>query len=400
LVGRRPFSAPADVHVIRAILEEAPKRPSETNKAVPVELDDIVMNLLEKDREKRVPNAAKLAARLQRVLPPTQGNPLAKFIEKMSVYDDDPPEQRVKTGGGRGIPAVAGASDSTDVVVRDATVHAELVATDEAARETTMVVADRTLTNSDEEEVPSTGGSGNHAATVLVARREAQALRSRDRRRVIPLAAGLVAIVIVVGVAVALRSSHATSSAVDAGIVAASVPRAAASVAPVDVVVMPVEKLVDAGVEDLEPPVVPLEPRPASAGARAVQASAPERIRWTTMSGRALGNGTKTLQVPDSDRTIIAIDPKHDARVVVTAAARIDWAALPEATITVRVLPYATEVKIGTDSLGPTPVQPRSVVAGVSATYKVIVTKDKATQSKLVKLKPGEDQIVAFDLRK
>jgi len=118
------------------------------------------------------------------------------------------------------------------------------------------------------------------------------------------------------------------------------------------------------------------------------------------MGGRPLGNGTKTLQVPESEHTIIAVDPKHDARVVVSAAAKIDWSTLPEATITVRVLPYATEVKIGSDSLGPTPVQPRSVVAGVSATYKVMVTKDKATQTRLVKLKPGEDQIVAFDMRK
>ena len=94
LAGCRPFSGATDIHVVRAILDQAPVPLREHNKAVPAELEAVVMNLLEKDAGARIASANKLAARLLRLVPPSQHNPVARFMERMAHFDDDPPEAR------------------------------------------------------------------------------------------------------------------------------------------------------------------------------------------------------------------------------------------------------------------------------------------------------------------
>jgi serine/threonine-protein kinase len=58
--GRRPFDGASDVHTMKAILEDPPRAPRLWNPKLPKLLEDIVMSLLEKDRDKRMQSAAVL----------------------------------------------------------------------------------------------------------------------------------------------------------------------------------------------------------------------------------------------------------------------------------------------------------------------------------------------------
>jgi serine/threonine protein kinase len=413
LCGKRPFSAKSDIQVMRSILEDAPVRPMEINKAIPPDLDDLVMNLLEKDREKRIPNAAKLAARLHKLLPPTQGSPLAKFIEKLALFDDDPPENRIKTGTIKGIPASPVVADSTDLVMRDMTHLATMV--NSVGAELPLVPttdpgpfanADVTVVQGDDDEAVSTGGSDTHVpATLLLERERARAPTSK--RKPALLAAAGVAAVLVVALGVKLAFGGAASSAVvvaDAGALVAEPPRAATvvvdagvgEVAPVDEVVDEVDE-VDEVADQVDAPAVPAR---ASKRTRAIAVVAPARIKWTTTTGKPLGVGAATLQVPENDKFILAVDTKRDGKITVPVAPKIEWSKLAEGKLLIRALPYATDVKIGSESLGPTPLAPKLVVTGAGATYRVVIVKDKQAQTKMVRVKPNEEVGVAADFRK
>lgn len=412
LCGRRPFSAKSDIHVMRAILEEEPVRPSAINKAIPPDLDELVMNLLTKDRDKRIPNAAKLAARLHKLLPPTQGNPLAKFIEKLALYDDDPPENRIKTGTIKGIPASPVAADSTDLVMRDMThlatmvhsVGAELPLAPTTDPGPNAFNADVTVVEGDDD-VATTGGSDMHVPATLLLKRE----RERDvapSRLPKPalIAAASAAAIVVIAVMVKLAVGGAAPLAVlDAGVrvVVVDEPRAAIVVdaGDVDVVEVPADLPADVDVPVDVDEANAMATRP-SRKTRAVVVVAPVRIKWTTALGKPLGVGAMTLQVPENDKWILALDTKRDGKITVPVAAKIEWSKLAEGKLLIRALPYATDVKIGSESLGPTPLAPKLVATGAGATYRVVIVKDSEKQTKIVKVKPNEEVVVAVDFRK
>lgn len=132
---------------------------------------------------------------------------------------------------------------------------------------------------------------------------------------------------------------------------------------------------------------------------RAVVVVAPPHVRWQTSGGKVLGQGSKTLQIPDDEKNIVAIDTKREGRIVVPVAPRVEWDALPRANLVVRVLPYATSVQLGQENLGPTPLRPQNVVAGSSATYRVVILKDAQKETRTVKVRPGEETTVSVDLR-
>ncbi len=60
LTGRRPFDGMTDVHTMKAILEDEPRPPRALNPRVPLLLEQLVLSLLEKDREKRMQSAGTL----------------------------------------------------------------------------------------------------------------------------------------------------------------------------------------------------------------------------------------------------------------------------------------------------------------------------------------------------
>jgi eukaryotic-like serine/threonine-protein kinase len=77
LAGSRPFEGPTSPAIIDALLNKTPKPVRERNPVVPAELERIIGELLEKDRELRYPSAAELRGDLQKVQA-TPGSPARK----------------------------------------------------------------------------------------------------------------------------------------------------------------------------------------------------------------------------------------------------------------------------------------------------------------------------------
>ena len=67
LTGAPPFTGATMTEVLSKVITQAPSRPSLTNTAVPVELDEIVHRCLEKDVAKRYSSAADLARDLKKL---------------------------------------------------------------------------------------------------------------------------------------------------------------------------------------------------------------------------------------------------------------------------------------------------------------------------------------------
>ena len=65
--GREPFVGKTPVVVLDAILHHTPTRPSELNPRISPELDQVILKMLEKDRDYRYQSAAELRADLRRV---------------------------------------------------------------------------------------------------------------------------------------------------------------------------------------------------------------------------------------------------------------------------------------------------------------------------------------------
>ncbi len=65
LTGDRPFDRQSDWHTMHAILNDAPKPPSIMNPAVSAGLDQLILQLLEKTREKRPASGREVADRLE-----------------------------------------------------------------------------------------------------------------------------------------------------------------------------------------------------------------------------------------------------------------------------------------------------------------------------------------------
>jgi eukaryotic-like serine/threonine-protein kinase len=407
-VGRRPFTAQSDVQVIRSILETEPAPPSTLNRVVTPEMEEVIMNLLEKDRGKRIATAAKLASRLQRLWPPSQGNPVARFIEKMSHFDDDPPELKAKTGSGsgvRGLPAAPPERDSTEIVARGPSAEADHGPGGTLELPRPAPVDPETTYADGDDDGPSTGNSG--AQTVRLTRAR------RARRRLTAAAASVVVVAAAAAYLLAERRDPPGPAPALVREAAPSTSPAAAAVEdaprdhpPPDEGSDPEADRADPAPEgaEIEPTAeesptedVPAARRPAEL--RSVVTVAPPHIRWTTLAGKPLGQGARALQVPEGDKHILAIDGRREARIVVPVAPRIAWEALAQCTLVVRVLPYATSVQLGAEDLGPTPLKAQSVVCGSSATYKVTIVKDKQREIRSVRVKPGAEAMLTVDLR-
>jgi HAMP domain-containing protein/predicted Ser/Thr protein kinase len=68
LVGRVPITADTPVQLIAKVLDEVPRPPVEIKSDIPQALSDLVMWVLQKDREKRPRTAAELHARLDQIV--------------------------------------------------------------------------------------------------------------------------------------------------------------------------------------------------------------------------------------------------------------------------------------------------------------------------------------------
>jgi serine/threonine protein kinase len=472
LTARRPFAGGNDAGTMKAILEETPAPVRRFNPNVTPELEAVVMNLLEKDREKRPPSAAKLASRLKKVLPPTQENPVAKFIERLRMFDDDPPEKRPEARATGGWPAVVlpaettdasqvmplvgtsspSGSDTppepdtrergTDTLIEQSSSAFELVpqlashkgaprgisglfgadqlppnakgATargiadipevedheSEGMRSTTVqsdappyaepndeATARNDVTLDENAKLPSLDDL-SAASTVVLPGEAARVQRQRTMIFVGAAGAGLL-LALILAIAYASRDIAPPPNPPapqPAPVVVQSTPPT-----PVDEVRDLDE--IEALFESSGPAARPAPKTPEAT--REVFVVAPQSIRWLTVSGRVLGEGSRALQVPESDKVIVAHDRKRDGRTSVPVAKHIDYGALPRGTLRISVKPTATNVKLGTEPFGPTPIGPIDVVAG---TYKVTVENKGTVVVRQVKVRAGTETPLSVDV--
>jgi serine/threonine protein kinase len=376
LTARRPFAGGNDATTMKAILEETPAPVRRFNKNVSPELEAMVMSLLEKDREKRPPSAAKLSSKLKKLLPPTQENPVAKFIERLRMFDDDPPERRPEARATGGWPAVVLPPEQTDA-------SAEIEHADDGGADTLKLQpssafelvpkdAPRGITGLFPPDViPAVEdheSEGMRSTTVLAdatPHAEEATLRNDVARNDVTLDEN----------ARLPRVDDASSPSTvrTAGEVARARRQRAMiyGVAAGAGLLLAVVLAVAYASRDVSPEV------PATRngnGVRAMSVVAPAHVRWLTPNGTVLGEGTVTLKVPESEKVIVAHDTFREGRTSVPVASELDYDKLPRGKLRVTATPEATNVKLGSERFGPTPLPPIDVVAG---TYKVIVEGDR-----------------------
>src|SRR4029079_15011321 len=86
--GRHPFPGKTAPVVLAAILDSAPIAPIVINPALPLRLQEVINNCLEKDRELRYQSAADLRADLKRVRRDIEsGHSRAIDVTKLSGSD-------------------------------------------------------------------------------------------------------------------------------------------------------------------------------------------------------------------------------------------------------------------------------------------------------------------------
>ncbi|MEE8366860.1 MAG: tetratricopeptide repeat protein [Thermoanaerobaculia bacterium] len=77
LTGRLPFPGKSSAEIFRSLLGDPPTPPSQLNPEIPAELERIVLEALEKDRELRIQSAAEIKASLLRLRRDTSTSQLA-----------------------------------------------------------------------------------------------------------------------------------------------------------------------------------------------------------------------------------------------------------------------------------------------------------------------------------
>jgi serine/threonine protein kinase len=101
-----------------------------------------------------------------------------------------------------------------------------------------------------------------------------------------------------------------------------------------------------------------------AAATRKVAVDGNRRVRWELESGKVLGRGPGTYDVPADTARLIAHDTWREARTQVpVAGGRARLAGVGEGEVHFRVLPWA-EVFLGKERLGQTPIKPVKLPAG------------------------------------
>jgi hypothetical protein len=100
LTGRRPFAAELELELLQQIVRTTPRPPVEWNRAVPPVVNALVMQLLEKDRERRPSCGAEVRDRLAVALPARRAV-VVPFVGEMAAAGDAPTASSAGTAGAR-----------------------------------------------------------------------------------------------------------------------------------------------------------------------------------------------------------------------------------------------------------------------------------------------------------
>ena len=391
LTGKRPFDATSEPMTIDGIMRRDPARARELNPLIPTAVEQIVMQLLEKDREKRIGSGAELAEKLLSLLGPSAGyGPASTFAAKAMAWPDPEPGAHVPL------------SALTLIAARPESQWLKRLDADGAGLE--RLFPERTPTGMRNAvpqgaELPSTGGT-------VTGLKQAQ----QTKFPVWPIAAGaLAAVALAIGTSMVVMHTDqgpapvpipkrpalttSTSAAPSPAPSPGAGPAPSSPTAPIEATPTPTSPASAASTTSSS--VTPAPTKPRVEGGESVRATAPATVSWT-LNGKHLGNGTATLKVPKGTSKLTAIDGDTGGSIAVAVVdGAASFQAVPTGTLLVRVKPWA-DVELGKKKLGQTPIDPLVLKAGH---YTVHLVRESQQKTVAVDVKAGATATVTADLR-
>jgi serine/threonine-protein kinase len=365
LTRSRPFDRPSDLATLNSIIKDSPPPPRAKNPDIPPALEILILQLLEKDPERRPATGREVHDRILRAVPGAAvpealieeacALPSARFVDDTESVDVFPEHE----------PAASPAPTMPDTVPVSVVSASELLPPEEEPSTATIVDA----------------GLGT---------------RPRSFR-----AAGIVLAVLAVALTayalVAMQPEEAeppvvvgpTAEELEAEIKAKVAAQLEAQLKEKLAEKLPGE--VKVTVEDEPKPVVRKKKK---ARTRKWSVKAPGHIRWT-YQGKTVGKGSATLNLPAGAKKVTAYDPRRRVKTPVRLKDNVDYASLPKGRLAFRVHPFAT-VTLGTESLGTTPFPTLVVVAGRYEAVKL--AGPGRTETRAVTVNAGAISTVKADL--
>jgi serine/threonine-protein kinase len=432
LTGARPFHAPNDLAVLHKIVNAAPASPRTLNPLIPVPLENLVLDLLAKDREQRIGTGSELSQRLLALLGPAAAGPeSAEFAARALALPDAP-----------------GNSYRTETLAASRPHTAWLKATleefvDDAGRATAATPTNDAATTTTPE--PSTEPVGPVATSTTTARRASVAIGvaigaavslgalalavfprapvpatvATDAGTTLPEAAPTTtptttaptttaptttaptttaptatAMTATAMTTTAMTTTAPTATAPTTNAPTTNAPTTTAPTATAPTTNAPTTNAPTATAPTTTAPTTnaPTTTAPTVAPVRphtSVLTKAPAHVRWETEKGVRLGVGSTSLALAPGTTRVIARDTHTGGRILVDVqpGGTVDWDALPRGRLDVRVDPWA-EVVLGDEKLGTTPITPLAVVAG---TYVVVLVYEGQRVEKTVDVVAGRD---------
>lgn len=424
LTRRSPFRGDTDALTIFNVLSTPTPDPLEHNPHIPAEVVRLLLQALEKDRERRTPSALAFHDALEALTEHVgaREDAAALAADALTKSDDD------RTEGARPIPCApapprggtivdAEIADLTTVVTPDApngdrTLRLRLV--DVAGRDTTLEGAPLPFGSSMADTAPMPRVSPPTRLPEPPV--DAPAFdRPRARVPVVPLAAaaGLVVIVAVIA-AFTARDARTAPSVVEVR-TDVEVAVAAATMAPPEPASAEDEETPPRGEDDVdaqppvaEPQVDKSEKKPRAAqrtkrrhGKEApspaqelVRVNGPRGLRWL-LDGRALSVSRGAVRVPSDTRHLDVVDPRTGGRSRVPVVDGVaDYSRLPSGSAFFLVRPWA-KVRIGGLDLGATPFDPVTLPVG---RYQAELTLEDRTVTRAFEIEAGQQTAIRVNM--
>lgn len=118
ITGRLPFQAPDTVGYLLAHLTQEPPTPSSLSTGIPSAWDDILLTLLDKDPDRRYPNAADLSRALRQLDHAPEPAPPEPRPHPPTEPGTTPPSPVVSTPGANAVPPRPGATSASPARLR------------------------------------------------------------------------------------------------------------------------------------------------------------------------------------------------------------------------------------------------------------------------------------------
>lgn len=383
LTGQRPFSGATELMTLQGVLTEEASPPSSINSHVPPAVDDIVMALLEKDREYRPANGAELHDMLVSLTPGRTAASTSFVVDMIDTSDAKLPAATASPLSGDFVPSTP---LTTKLGSAERRVMKRLPTPPRRKSKLPIAIA-----------------AGSSAALVFGALMLGLLIGGEEDGESDNLRPPPPALVKlkpppevkpVVEPTPAPPAPPPDSAASDA--IGAAEPddpepvadaAATAATGKTKSTRRPKARKRPATASKAKPKVVPMTD---------VRVRAPRGVIWRA-SGKTVGSGTGTVSIPDGMGSLQAYDTKTGGTSRVGLSGGLaDYNALGTGRLSLRIFPFAS-VSIGKKRLGTTPLSPVTLVQG---SYTVKLTHEGKRVSRKITVKAGSVTKLKVDMRK